>query len=72
MARSPHLIDGGGRDVRAGQAAVPVHPWDVHGAKAAGLTTAYVSAERPLRWLRSDGVKTAGGGIPRTPFVFEA
>jgi 2-haloacid dehalogenase len=29
-------------------ALVAVHPWDVHGAKAAGLTTAYVSVERPF------------------------
>ncbi len=29
-------------------ALVAVHAWDVNGAKAAGLTTAYVSAERPF------------------------
>jgi 2-haloacid dehalogenase len=29
-------------------ALVAAHPWDVNGAKAAGLTAAYVSAERPL------------------------
>jgi len=29
-------------------ALVAVHPWDIHGAKAAGLTAAYVSAERPF------------------------
>ena len=35
--------------VRAGRLAlVAVHPWDINGAKAAGLTTAYVSAERPF------------------------
>ena len=35
--------------VKAGRLAlVAVHPWDINGAKAAGLTTAYVSAERPF------------------------
>lgn len=29
-------------------ALVAVHSWDINGAKAAGLTTAYVSAERPF------------------------
>lgn len=29
-------------------ALVAVHPWDINGAKAAGLTAAYVSAERPF------------------------
>jgi 2-haloacid dehalogenase len=29
-------------------ALVAVHAWDINGAKAAGLTTAYVSAERPF------------------------
>ncbi|MBI0537392.1 haloacid dehalogenase type II [Roseomonas sp. KE2513] len=29
-------------------ALVAVHPWDIQGAKAAGLTAAYVSAERPF------------------------
>lgn len=29
-------------------ALVAVHPWDIQGAKAAGLTGAYVSAERPF------------------------
>lgn len=33
---------------RAGRVAlVAVHPWDINGAKAAGLTTAFVSAEGP-------------------------
>ncbi|MBP0491439.1 haloacid dehalogenase type II [Pararoseomonas indoligenes] len=35
--------------VQAGAVAlVAVHPWDVNGAKAAGLTTAYVTAEVPF------------------------
>ena len=35
--------------VRASRLAlVAVHPWDINGAKAAGLTTAYVTAERPF------------------------
>jgi len=29
-------------------ALIAVHPWDIHGAKAAGLTAAYVSAEQPF------------------------
>jgi 2-haloacid dehalogenase len=29
-------------------ALVAVHPWDIHGAKAAGLTTAYLNSERPF------------------------
>lgn len=29
-------------------ALVAVHPWDIHGAKAAGLTAVYVTAERPF------------------------
>ncbi len=29
-------------------ALVAAHSWDVHGAKAAGLTTAYLSADRPF------------------------
>ena len=29
-------------------ALVAVHPWDINGAKAAGLTTAYMSADRPF------------------------
>ena len=29
-------------------ALVAVHPWDINGAKAAGLVTAYVTAERPF------------------------
>ncbi|MBP0446299.1 haloacid dehalogenase type II [Roseomonas sp. SSH11] len=29
-------------------ALVAVHPWDIQGAKAAGMTTAYVSVERPF------------------------
>ena len=29
-------------------ALIAVHSWDINGAKAAGLTTAYVSAERPF------------------------
>ena len=36
-------------DARARHMAlVAVHPWDVNGAKAAGWTTAYVTAERPF------------------------
>ena len=39
-------------------ALVAVHPWDINGAKAAGLTTAYVSAERPFPGvMRSPDVK---------------
>ncbi|MBB5692544.1 haloacid dehalogenase type II [Muricoccus pecuniae] len=35
--------------VEAGRLAlVAVHPWDINGAKAAGLVTAYVTAERPF------------------------
>ena len=33
---------------RSGMALVAVHPWDVNGAKSAGLTTAYVSAATPF------------------------
>lgn len=29
-------------------ALVAVHPWDIHGAKSAGMTTAYVNSERPF------------------------
>ena len=35
-------------------ALLAAHPWDVNGAKAAGLTTAYLSAERPF----SDAMRT--------------
>jgi 2-haloacid dehalogenase len=39
-------------------ALVAVHPWDINGAKAAGLTTAYVSAERLFPGtMRSPDVK---------------
>lgn len=41
-------------------ALVAVHAWDINGAKAAGLTTAYVSAERPFSSvMRKPDVETA-------------
>lgn len=41
----------------ARMALIAVHPWDIHGASAAGWTAAFVSAERPFsRALRAPAV----------------
>lgn len=43
------MSEGARDNIDAGDPAlVAAHPWDTNGAEAAGLTAAYVSADRPF------------------------